>query len=206
MQYQIPQDVEIEDKVIGPLTLRQFFFLMAGLGLSLGVYVLLSKTQLPFFLKFFISSPPALIFTSLAFLKFNGRKLDSYVSPFFDFLSKPKRRIWKKEEYHPNQKKLEKELTTEPTVSITTKAPLEQLSEQIEALSKTVDTISNKEPKTVFDTTKTRNTQLGKVLTRNAEEISANNEPLIAQMASVSPDKKFSNKISTLEENNVKEE
>ncbi|MDD5693330.1 MAG: PrgI family protein [Patescibacteria group bacterium] len=194
----MPQNIEVEDKVIGPLTLRQFSFLIAGLGLSAGLYVLISKLNLPLIISILVSCPPFFVCLSLAFLKFNGRTLDSYISPFFSFLSIPKKRIWKKEEYRPDMGKLTKEATAEPAVSIVTKAPLEQLDEQLEVLSDTVDAANGpKEPKTVFETTKTREKQLEKTIDKNTKEVSEETEPLVAQMASVSPDETFKTWVTT---------
>jgi len=32
MQFNIPQFIEIKDKIIGPLTMRQFLYILAGIG------------------------------------------------------------------------------------------------------------------------------------------------------------------------------
>ena len=205
MQYQMPQNIEVEDKVIGPLTLRQFLFIIAGLGFSAGLYVLVAKIGLPMLVTIIFSSPPFFLFASLGFLKFNGRTLDSYISPFFAFLSIPKKRIWKKEAYHPNMSKITKDVFDESTASIATKAPLEQIDAQIGALSEAVDTNTNSgEPKTVFDITKSREKQIGKTIIKNAKEVSEENEPLVAQMASVPPDKTFDTWVTTTGDEDVK--
>ena len=34
MQFQTPQFIETENKIIGPLTLKQFFYLAVGFGVS----------------------------------------------------------------------------------------------------------------------------------------------------------------------------
>jgi len=41
MQYQVPQFIEIEDKIFGPLTLKQFLYLAGGGGLCLLFFTLL---------------------------------------------------------------------------------------------------------------------------------------------------------------------
>ena len=40
-QYQVPQFIEIEDKIFGPLTLKQFIYLAGGGGLCLVFFTLL---------------------------------------------------------------------------------------------------------------------------------------------------------------------
>ncbi|TSC61742.1 MAG: SsrA-binding protein, partial [Parcubacteria group bacterium Athens0416_74] len=32
MQFQVPQFIEVEDKIVGPLTFKQFVFIAGGLG------------------------------------------------------------------------------------------------------------------------------------------------------------------------------
>jgi hypothetical protein len=41
MHYQVPQFIEIEDKIFGPLTLKQFIYLAGGVGLCLIFFSLL---------------------------------------------------------------------------------------------------------------------------------------------------------------------
>ncbi|MDB5259666.1 MAG: seg [Candidatus Taylorbacteria bacterium] len=41
MRYQVPQFIEVEDKIFGPLTIKQFIYLAGGGGLSFIAYTLL---------------------------------------------------------------------------------------------------------------------------------------------------------------------
>ena len=101
--------------------------------------------------------------------------------------------------------KITKDVFDESTASIATKAPLEQIDAQIGALSEAVDTNpGSSELKTVFETTKTREKQLGKAIVKNTKEVSEENEPLVAQMASVPPDKTFDTWVTTTGEEDVK--
>lgn len=43
MQYQVPQFIEVEDKIVGPMTLKQFIYLVGGAGLSYIIYVLIGS-------------------------------------------------------------------------------------------------------------------------------------------------------------------
>ena len=38
MQFQVPQFIEVEDKIFGPLTFRQAVYLVGGAGLSYVIY------------------------------------------------------------------------------------------------------------------------------------------------------------------------
>jgi hypothetical protein len=94
MQFAVPQFTDVEDKLIGPLTLKQFLFLLATGGVVLFFYSLLRFSI--FF--FFFAVPTGLIGIGLTFGKFNGRPLFGYLSAFISFLSKPQSRIFKREE------------------------------------------------------------------------------------------------------------
>ena len=92
MQYAVPQFTEIEDKLIGPLTLKQFLIFLAAGGVILMFYSLLG-----FSLFFFVFSFPfAVIGLSLAFGTFNGRPLFGLALPIVSFFSKPQVRIFKR--------------------------------------------------------------------------------------------------------------
>lgn len=67
-QYQVPQFIEIEDKIFGPLTLKQFLYLAGGGGLCLILF-----TLLPLWLAIPLMLPVAGFAAALAFYKVNGR-------------------------------------------------------------------------------------------------------------------------------------
>ncbi|MEO8065618.1 MAG: PrgI family protein [Candidatus Doudnabacteria bacterium] len=94
MQFAVPQFTEVEDKLIGPLTLKQFLFLLATGGVILFFYSLLQ-----FSIFFFLFAlPTALLGIGLTFGKFNGRPLFGYIGVFIHFVSRPQTRIFKREE------------------------------------------------------------------------------------------------------------
>lgn len=94
MQYAVPQFTDFEDKLIGPLTLKQFLFLLAVGGIVLFFYSLLGISI--FF--FIFAVPTAIIGLALAFGPFNGRKLYSYIPIFLSYFSRPQVRIFMREE------------------------------------------------------------------------------------------------------------
>lgn len=67
-QYQVPQFIEIEDKIFGPFTLKQFLYLAGGGGLSLILF-----TLLPLWLAIPLMIPVAGFAAALAFYTINGR-------------------------------------------------------------------------------------------------------------------------------------
>lgn len=94
MQYAVPQFTDVEDKLIGPLTLKQFLFLF-GVGLIVLFFYSLLKLSIFFWL---FSVPVGLAGLGLAFGKFNGRPLYGYSGIFLNFVSRPQTRIFKREE------------------------------------------------------------------------------------------------------------
>jgi hypothetical protein len=68
MEYQVPQFIEVEDKIFGPFTLKQFIYLAGGAGLC-AIFLL----NLPFFLGVLLAIPVAGLALALAFYKMNGK-------------------------------------------------------------------------------------------------------------------------------------
>ena len=98
MQFQVPQFIESEDKIIGPLTLRQFIYIAAGGGLSFFFYFLVELWV--FAILGFISMGLA---ASLAFIKVNGQPLAKVLLAAFYFYWHPQIYVWQ-----PNQPTLPK--------------------------------------------------------------------------------------------------
>ena len=94
MQFAVPQFTDVEDKLIGPLTLKQFLFLLATGGVVLFFYSLLRFS----FFFFLFALPTAGLGVGLTFAKFNGRPLFGYLGAFINFVSRPQARIFKREE------------------------------------------------------------------------------------------------------------
>lgn len=91
MRFDVPQFIEVEDKIIGPLTLKQFLFLLAG-----GAALVMLWFILPLFLVIIIGLPILGLALALAFYKINGRPLINYLFSMIKFHSKPKTYLWRK--------------------------------------------------------------------------------------------------------------
>src|ERR1041385_3731713 len=94
MQFSVPQFTDVEDKLIGPLTLKQFLIIFATGLVVLFFYSLLKLTI--FF--FFFAAPFALLGLAMTFGKFNGRPVYSYATVFINLLLKPPVRLFRREE------------------------------------------------------------------------------------------------------------
>ena len=71
MRYEVPQFIEVEQKVIGPFTWRQFVYLAGGAGA-----LLITFLTLPFLLFIIIGVPLAALAVLLAFQKVNNRPFE----------------------------------------------------------------------------------------------------------------------------------
>lgn len=102
MKYQVPQFLEIEDKIFGPFTLKQFLY--AGAGIALG-FVL--WTTFPRFIAIFLGVPVIALFFGLAFWQINDRPLVFAIENFFKYLLGPKLYLWKKRAKSPEKQAAE---------------------------------------------------------------------------------------------------
>lgn len=93
MQYQVPQFIDVEDKVVGPLTLRQFIYLAGSGGLAA-----LFFTTLPLIFAVLLTIPFAGLGVALAFYKINNKPFAEILEAGFTYLTGKKFFLWKKEE------------------------------------------------------------------------------------------------------------
>lgn len=93
MQYKIPQNVQIEDKIVGPLTLKQLIIAGAGGGVDYFIYVSLAKTH-----GAMVWLPPVAFFgiltASIAFVRLKGVSFTQYVLLTLEFYLKQRHRFW----------------------------------------------------------------------------------------------------------------
>ena len=94
MRFQVPQFIDVEDKIFGPLTLKQFIYLTGGAGLCFLIYVLLGS--------FVLAAIPILVVlafsSALAFYKINNKPFVNVVEAAIKYWIGGKLFIWKKED------------------------------------------------------------------------------------------------------------
>lgn len=90
MQFRVPQFIDIEDKVFGPFTLKQFGYMAGAGGLSFLIW-----TFIPIkFLAVLVIMPVASLFLALAFVKFNNRPFGELLENAFTYYTNPKLYTW----------------------------------------------------------------------------------------------------------------
>jgi len=92
MRYNIPQFIDTEDRIIGPLTLKQFFWLLGGGGIAFVIWQF--SGNITVFVAF--TAPVAITVVLLAFWKINGKPLVKVLINFIKFIKNPKKYLWKK--------------------------------------------------------------------------------------------------------------
>ncbi len=91
MQFQVPQFIETEDKIIGPMTLKQFGFVAAG---GMACFILFNILTLGFAVM--LSIPIAALALVLAFGKIKGVAAPKYLLSLLNFSLKPQLYLWRK--------------------------------------------------------------------------------------------------------------
>lgn len=91
MLFSVPQYIDIEDKVVGPLTVKQLLWMIVAAVATLLMWAVLPK---PVF--FILAIPEVLFFVALAFYKPYGQPLVSFVIAGILFLFGPKVYVWKR--------------------------------------------------------------------------------------------------------------
>jgi hypothetical protein len=134
MQYKVPQNVDIADKVIAGLTLRQFMFLMVAGGIILmSNYIFVSSLR-------FLFIPVAIILgvigLALAFLKVNDRPFEIFLLSAAKTFLLPSRRVWQKENLTEIKKPVAKAEEIKPPQE---KKSVSEIKSNLEQLASIVD-------------------------------------------------------------------
>lgn len=89
MQFQVPQFIETEDKIVGPLSLKQFAYIGGAAGAIMLLYFLVAT-----WLWFLFSLIIAAAGVGLAFVKVNGKPLSKVLISAASFYWRPQVYLW----------------------------------------------------------------------------------------------------------------
>lgn len=94
MQFVVPQFIDVESKIIGPISARQFIILIVAVGLSFVWYKL-------FPVVVFI---PVIVFTvaiagGLAFARVNSQPMHYFLLNLLQTLKQPRLKVWARTQY-----------------------------------------------------------------------------------------------------------
>ena len=93
MRFQVPQFIEVEDKIFGPLTLKQFIYLAGGAGATVVLFNIFSKL-----LAILFSAPIIALSLALTFFKINNRSFVILLESFVKYWVGKRLYIWRKKE------------------------------------------------------------------------------------------------------------
>jgi uncharacterized phage infection (PIP) family protein YhgE len=95
MQFKVPQNIDMEDKIIGPFTMKQFIYLLVAGTIIYGWWNYLSKSYTNFTLEFVaVAIPVGLLGMAFALVKVNDRPFEVFALNLLKFLFSPKQRKW----------------------------------------------------------------------------------------------------------------
>ncbi|MEK7680512.1 MAG: PrgI family protein [Patescibacteria group bacterium] len=88
-QFVVPQFIDVEDKIFGPITTRQFIILISG-GLMIFIAFKLTDMALFIFLLAIIGG----LTLVLAFVRINGQPFHYFLLNLVQTVKRPSRRVW----------------------------------------------------------------------------------------------------------------
>ena len=99
MQFRVPQFIDIEDKVFGPFTLKQFGYMAGAGGLSFLIWTFIPVK----IVAITLIAPVAGLFLALAFVKYNNRSFGEILESAFTYYTGAKIYTWKQPVIEKNQ-------------------------------------------------------------------------------------------------------
>lgn len=135
-QFTVPQFIEREPKVVGPLTFKQFIMVGAAAGVSFFLYF-----TAPFYFFILGGIFSLTVASLLAFFKINGRPLLVVLKNMVLFSLAPKLYLWRKKTGAPPKfvqtvRPIEDEIKKADVPTVAGKSRLKNLSTQIETKRK----------------------------------------------------------------------
>ncbi|HXK37784.1 MAG TPA: PrgI family protein [Candidatus Paceibacterota bacterium] len=119
MQFQVPQFIDIEDKIVGPLTLKQFLYIAGTVALAYVAYTAIPVSAIGVLVAIGLLSFGGL----LAFYKYNNRPFINIVAAAFFYYIRPRLYIWR-----PQKKTAEKKRVVDMSRYKTTKSTAAEAS------------------------------------------------------------------------------
>jgi hypothetical protein len=91
MRFEVPQFIEIEDKIFGPLTWKQFIYIAGGGGFAIVCFFVL-----PFILFVFFAIPVGALAAALAFYPVNNRPFSIFLESAYRYFSGNRLYLWRR--------------------------------------------------------------------------------------------------------------
>jgi PrgI family protein len=137
MQFEVPQFIEIEDKIFGPLSWRQFLYLGGGIGGAAAIFLTLGLVVFVL-----IGLPLAILAAALAFYPVNNRPFSYFLEALVNYLKGNKLYLWRRnQEIVHKQSFIPKQIPNSPLINNSAEAAGKNISSlarrlELEALQK----------------------------------------------------------------------
>ena len=92
MQFQVPQFIDIEDKIFGPLTFKQFIYVLGGGGAAFVIYKVIPN----FTIAMIVAAPIVIFALALSFYKVNQRPFILILESAIRYYLSSKLFLWQK--------------------------------------------------------------------------------------------------------------
>ncbi len=123
MRFQVPQFIEVEDKIFGPLTFKQFIYIAGGAGIAFVVYSIL-----PLFFAILFIVPVVGLSLALAFYKINNKPFISVMEYALKYTLSNKLYVWKKEKNVSKKEKVVEDINPNTYIPKLSDSKLKDLS------------------------------------------------------------------------------
>lgn len=127
MRFEVPQFIEVEAKIVGPLTWKQFIYIAGGVGLIVILYL-----TLPFIIFIALSIPIGILSGSLAFHRINNRPFSIFLESAFNYFTKNRLYLWKRDEMQSVIERAPTTTATTPNLAHTNRKTISALSHNLE--------------------------------------------------------------------------
>ena len=102
MRFQVPQFIEIEDKIFVPFTFKQMIYISGSVGIAFIMW-----TFLPKLIALLVGAPIVALGIALAFYKINNRPFIEVLEAAFSYILSSRLYIWKKSQKEIKKKEQE---------------------------------------------------------------------------------------------------
>ena len=146
MQFKVPQNISMEDKIAGPLTMVQFIIMIVGGGIAFVVLNITLISPVNQFLAIIV----ALLTIVLAIGRFNDQPMYKFFKYIILFVTTPRTRVWHKEGHTVQLVKPSIHIVNQKehhTAKSVTKDDIARLAKVLDSRGSATTPLSSKPPK-----------------------------------------------------------
>lgn len=143
MQFKVPQFIDMEDKIVGPLTLKQFAYILGAGGFSFLLWTFIPIKIIAVILIILVGG----LFLALAFLKVNERPFINMLESAVSYYTSSKIYTWRQPAVDQNDatQNIVTETTKEIAVAKANSNKLHEISLGLDVLDNSEDVVGGRE-------------------------------------------------------------